>query len=389
MVSRSFGAEPLAGPVKAAIPGRGQIAGSLVATEKLAENTHVELPHLADVIRLVELVQQGMNIGQQGNGGQVALFVLARVDDLPSRCGRVVECPGKGRCLALVHPHVLLEAEAFAIGKQQRFREQERRARQHGRILRGRHLLLDEIHHLRVFYEAHALRFQNVVHHDGRGLALYDGLARCVHLVLGQVVGVAGGVERDIVRGLVAPLFQAGVLVLQGVGQLVGEHRLLLLNVHPIQHIYGLVLGVVIGLDLLFEQRQQKRLEGEVAVQQAELFEHDLIALQAPRALVLLELPLEVIFHGCAGSDLALHLTLDGQPGFVGGKLDERIHQGKELALLLGGDLAGYVRWSRLRPRRGYGGRLLGLQNCCRKTQHRRYGPSASISYYHRVPLAH
>ena len=162
----------------------------MFAAEKLGENTHVELAHLADVVRLVEFVHQRVKIGQQGNSGQVPLFVFARVDDLPARCGRVVECPGKGRRLPLVHPHVLLETEAFAIRKHQRFREQQWRARQHGRILRGRHLLLDEIHHLRVFYKALAHRLQDVVHHDGRGLTLDDGLARRVHLVLGKVVGV-------------------------------------------------------------------------------------------------------------------------------------------------------------------------------------------------------
>jgi hypothetical protein len=95
------------------------------------------------------------------------------------------------------------------------------------------------------------------------------------------VVGVVGGVERDIFGGLVVPLFQVGVLVLQGVGQLVGQHRLLLLDVHPVQHVNGLGFGVVVGLDLLLEQRQQKGLEGEVAVQQAELLEHNLAALHA------------------------------------------------------------------------------------------------------------
>ena len=120
------------------------------------------------------------------------LFVFARVNDLPTRCWRVVQRAGKGRSLALVHPHILLEAEAFAIRKQQRFREQQRRARQHGRILRGRHLLLDEVHHLWILDEALAHRLQNVVHHDGRGLTLDNGLACGVHLVFGQVVGVAG-----------------------------------------------------------------------------------------------------------------------------------------------------------------------------------------------------
>jgi hypothetical protein len=77
------------------------------------------------------------------------------------------------------------------------------------------------------------------------------------------VVGVAGGVERDVVGGLVVPLLQVGVLVLQGVGQLVGQHRLLLFDIHPVEHVHGLGLGVVVGFDLLLEQRQQKGLEAK------------------------------------------------------------------------------------------------------------------------------
>jgi hypothetical protein len=45
--------------------------------------------------------------------------------------------PAKGGGLALVHPHVLLEAEAFAIGKEERLGEQERGAGQDGRVVRA------------------------------------------------------------------------------------------------------------------------------------------------------------------------------------------------------------------------------------------------------------
>ena len=69
LFSHSLGAEPLAGPVETAIPCRGQVAGGLVAAEELGENTHVQLAHLADVVRLVKLVHQWMSIGQQGNRG--------------------------------------------------------------------------------------------------------------------------------------------------------------------------------------------------------------------------------------------------------------------------------------------------------------------------------
>ena len=40
---------------------------------------------------------------------------------------------------------------------------------------------------------------------------------------------------------------------------------------------------------------------------------------------------------------------LMGSPALVRRKLDQRIHQGKELARLLGGDLTGRLRWGRLR----------------------------------------
>jgi hypothetical protein len=130
-------------------------------------------------------------------------------------------------------------------------------------------------------------------------------------------------------------------------------------------------------------------LEGEVAVEQAEFLEHDLVALHAPGAFVLIELLLEVAFHGSARDDLALDLALDGQPGFVGGKLDERIHQSKELARLLGGDLAGRLHWGRLRLRRVCRRRLLCRGHYTRQTQHGRQGPSAPISSCHRVLLAH
>ena len=109
---------------------------------------------------------------------------------------------------------------------------------------------------------------------------------------------------------------------MQGVGQLMSQHGFLLLDVDPIQHVNGLGFGVVVGLDLLLEQRQQKRLESEVAVQQAELLEHDLAALHALGALVFLELLFQIAFDRSPGSDLSLHSALDGQAGFVGGKLD-------------------------------------------------------------------
>ena len=99
--------------------------------------------------------------------------------------GRPVQRAGKGGVLALIHPHVLLEAQAFAIRKEQRLGEQQRSARQDRRVVRAGHLLLDELHHLGIFDQALAHRLEDVVHHHGRGLALGDGFARGVQFVLG------------------------------------------------------------------------------------------------------------------------------------------------------------------------------------------------------------
>ena len=149
---------------------------------------------------------------------------------------------------------------------------------------------------------------------------------------------IAGRVGGDIVGSLVVPLFEVGVLILEGVGELVGEDRLLVIGTDPVEHIYGLGFGVVIGFDLLLEEYEQKRLELEIVIEEAEFLEDDFVALQALGAFILIELFFKVLFDGVAGSELALDGALDGQTGFVGGELDEHIDQGEELAGLLGRD---------------------------------------------------
>ena len=253
--------------------------------------------------------------------------------------GGLVEGAGEGGGLALVHPHVLLEAEAFAIGEEQGLGEQQGSAGHDGRVLRAGHLVFEDVHDFGILDQAFAHRLEDVVHHDGRGLAFGDGVAGGVHLVFGEVVGVAGRVGGDVVGGLVVPFFEVGVLVLEGVGELVGEDRLLLVDVDPVEHVDGLGFGVVVGFDLLLEQGEQKGLEVEVAVEQAELLEHDFVALEAFGVLVVVEFFLEVALDGGAGGELALDRALDGQPGFIGGELDELVDQRKELLGLLGGDV--------------------------------------------------
>ena len=152
----------------------------------------IELANLADVVGLVDLVDEGMNVWHQGHGGSVPVLVFAGVDDLPTGCGRVVEGSGKCGGLSLVHPYVLLEAQALAIGEEQGLGEQERGAGEDGGTVRGGHLLLGKFHHFGVFDEALAHGLEDVVHHDSSGLAFGDGIAGGVELVFGEVVGVAG-----------------------------------------------------------------------------------------------------------------------------------------------------------------------------------------------------
>ena len=104
------------------------------------------------------------------------------------------------------------------------------------------------------------------------------------------------------------------MLILQCMCELVRQNRLLIVHAHPVQHIHGLGFGVVIRFNLLGEQSQQKGLEGKVAVQQAELLQHDLVALHALGAFVLIELFFEVPLHlGAAGDLGGLTLLLMGE----------------------------------------------------------------------------
>ena len=65
----------------------------------------------------------------------MALLVFTGVDDLPTGSGRVFECPGKGGGLPLVHPHVLFEAEALAVGEEEGLGEQQGGAGHDGRVV--------------------------------------------------------------------------------------------------------------------------------------------------------------------------------------------------------------------------------------------------------------
>ncbi len=109
----------------------------------------------------------------------------------------------------------------------------------------------------------------------------------------------------------IRPLGQIHLLILERVRQLVSQHRLLLLRLDPVQQIHRLRLVVVEAGDLLRQQRDEKRPQMKVPVQQPELLQHDLGPLHALRTLVLVELHLEVMSHLIARYQLALYAVRD------------------------------------------------------------------------------
>ena len=205
-------------------------------------------------------------------------------------------------------------------------------------------------------------------------MSLGHGLAGVIHFVPGQVVLVIPVIGGNIVRRLIAPLLQVYVLVLERVGQLVRQNRLLLVHAHPVQHVHRLGLGVVIGFDLLIQKLQQEGLEVEVLVQQPEFLQYDFALLQPLGVLVVAELLTEIGFHFGAGPYLPFHRALDGQPCLLAGELHELIHQRKQFLGLIGRDVGLALarlprRRSRLCRRRGS---LPGAWNRRRRlSQHR------------------
>ena len=246
----------------------------------------------------------------------------------------MVESTGKRGILSRIHPDILLEAEAFAVRKHHGLREQQRSAGENGGIARARHLFFEGFDHFRVFEQAAAHGLENVVHHDGRGLAFGNGLAGGVELILGDVGCVVAGIGGNIGWRLIAPLVEIDALVLEGMGQLVGEDRFLFVDIDPVEKVDGFRFRIVISLDLLFEQRQQKRLEIKVAIEEAEFLENDFAALHALGAFIFIELFAQIAFDCGPRGELALDVAFDGQAGLVGGEFfRELVNVGEELLL--------------------------------------------------------
>ena len=154
-----------------------------------------------------------------------------------------------------------------------------------------------------------------VVEQDDHGLAFDDGLAGGAGFFQGDLRGVVLGVLTDV-----EPLFEAEVLVLQGVDEFVGHDRLLHVGFDPVEQIDGFVVGVIPAFDLLLVEAEHVLAKIEVAGKQAELFERQGGAVEALAASLLLEAVLDVFGDLVAGGHLLFDRVQDGKAGALAGK---------------------------------------------------------------------
>ena len=195
-------------------------------------------------------------------------------------------------------------------------------------------------------------RGNGILKHHGLGLALDDGFAGVIDLVVFDVGG--GRVLPDfgqIFLAFLHPLLQAHRLVLEGVRQLVSHHRLLLFHGHPVEQVHGFCFGIVVAGHFFPQEGNQKRFQIEVARQQAKFFQHKFRPPQALGVLVVQVL-------GEKGNDLiaagqfALDFPLDGQAGLLAVEIENFVDGVEQFLGLTRGDLD-FVFW-RLFLRRGW-----------------------------------
>ncbi len=115
------------------------------------------------------------------------------------------------------------------------------------------------------------------------------------------------------------------------------HHGALLLRLDPVQQIHGAGLGIVEAGHLLSEQAQQKGLQVEVAVQQAELLEHQLGTFLALGAFVLVHLLAQDAADLFAGVDHALDRLVVGEMRVLADKSENAVERSQKVCgLLLG-----------------------------------------------------
>ena len=276
-----------------------------------------------------------MDIGQSNHRHRGMLHESVGMHNLETRRRWIGQHTGERGLLACLDQNRLFETQSVAIGKQQRLLQQQRRPCHHRRPRSVIHLIFHSVGNLWRIGKSLSGGSQCVVNKHCHRLALGDGAPCRISLVHLQVAVVLLHIVRWSVETDRRPLRQSHFLILQSVGQLMCQHRLLIFGLDPVQQIHGLCFVIVKSRDLLGQQREKKCAQMKVAVEQPKLLQHNLGALHTLRALVLVELFLEIVIDLITRNQFALHRMLDRQFSITAGKVEDLIHRPKQLLRLL------------------------------------------------------
>ena len=347
----------LRGVVDAAVPVGGEGLGHLLAAEEFGEDANVELAHDAEVVRdEAGLGEERVDVGQGEDGDGGVGEVGGGGHDFEGGRGWVGEDAGEGGVAALFEEDLRFEGEAVGVGEEEGLLEEEGSAGEHGRAFGAGVGGFEAVGDAGDVGDGFAGVAQAEVEEDDHGLAFGDGGSGGVLLVGGEALVVFGDVFGDAEGRIAGPLLEVDFLVLEGVGELVGEDGLLVFGGDPIEEVHGFGLVVVEAGDLLGEELEEEGAEVEVAVEQAELFEDQLGALHALGVLVFVELLAEIRGDFGAGDEAALDGVKRGQVGVFADELGDLVDGGEEFfRLLLGHGRGVGVLWLRLGGRLGYG----------------------------------
>ena len=265
--------------------------------------------------------------------------------------------------LAALRQHVRFEEQAIAIRKAAGL------AQHHGRLVhqfgidggRDRRVLHRRDHTWRVFQIA-PIRREQVVDVDHHGLALDDSVSCRGALIVHVAFATLSLGRRHRFRSRFCPMLQIEILILQCVGEFVGEDRTLLLHGDGIQEPDHLGLIIVEAGDRLPIRLHQELAQVEVARQQAELFHGEFGAREALRKIRSRQPVFRELFNVRLADDVLLDDTALGEPCILARELEHLIDGLEEFLgvhvghLDLGGlvlaKLARHVRQT-LRFRRG------------------------------------
>ena len=205
---------------------------------------------------------------------------------------------------------VLQESRPLDVGKEQRFLDEGGNLPEDIVALACvLHLVLLHLHQVRNVQEALPQGLQNVFQHQPQSLPLHHGDAG-----LGGVLVSFHPVQQPV---------EVEVLVLERVGQLMGHHRELFPDRHPVGDVQGPGLGVVVSGYLFGEQQDQRPSIIQRVRNQAQLHQ---------KAAVELEFLGRVLFSH-AGEDVAADLLAASESdvdGACGGKIAECADPGQD-----------------------------------------------------------